>query len=333
MSGLLTEYLGAGPVANRPETPNIVEGALALYHAEDEGKVYRWNRDSGEAGEWELLGVQEAPSDGESYLRKDGGWEAYVAPPAPDVTEAPEDGESYVRKDGAWEQLPEAPAAGVPEAPEDGTGYVRKDGGWVAESGGGDGGGSADYPPFVGNAGKILAVNGDEDGVEWVEDQVGSGGGGICAWSNGSHDKRGMIGVTATGTYSGDPTAPLAGYPTATFFWGNGNLADPKNIVYDFRRPNKLQGIAYWQDAGNNNGVWTLAGSHDNATWTDIINDLQIGGAQYSPAGVPFYGNGYIREFNNDIAYRYYRVSLNAGSSANNNPYISQTLFKCQPIQ
>lgn len=39
---------------------------------------------------------------------------------------------------------------------------------------GGGSGGSADYPDFEGNAGRVLAVNADEDGVEWVNG--GSGG-------------------------------------------------------------------------------------------------------------------------------------------------------------
>lgn len=37
------------------------------------------------------------------------------------------------------------------------------------------GGGSANYPPFAGNSGKVLAVNSAEDNVEWV-DQTGGGG-------------------------------------------------------------------------------------------------------------------------------------------------------------
>lgn len=37
------------------------------------------------------------------------------------------------------------------------------------------GGGSADYPPFADNAGRVLAVKATEDGVEWV-DQTGGGG-------------------------------------------------------------------------------------------------------------------------------------------------------------
>lgn len=37
--------------------------------------------------------------------------------------------------------------------------------------------GSASYPDFVGNAGKVLKVNANEDAVEWATDLTGSGGG------------------------------------------------------------------------------------------------------------------------------------------------------------
>lgn len=43
------------------------------------------------------------------------------------------------------------------------------------------GGGSAEYPSFAGNAGKVLAVNVDEDDVEWVEQAAGSGIGSTSA--------------------------------------------------------------------------------------------------------------------------------------------------------
>ena len=46
---------------------------------------------------------------------------------------------------------------------------------WVALATGG-----ASYPSFTGNAGKVLAVNGTEDGVEWVTVSGGGGGGGTA---------------------------------------------------------------------------------------------------------------------------------------------------------
>lgn len=43
------------------------------------------------------------------------------------------------------------------------------------------GGGSASYPAFTGNAGKVLAVNGTEDGVEWIDAALGGGGSGAMS--------------------------------------------------------------------------------------------------------------------------------------------------------
>ena len=44
-------------------------------------------------------GVDEAPIDGTSYVRKDAGW---VAPAAPGISDAPNDGTPYLRKSAAW---------------------------------------------------------------------------------------------------------------------------------------------------------------------------------------------------------------------------------------
>ena len=44
------------------------------------------------------------------------------------IEDAPSDGKSYVRKDGAWVEA----SAGIEDSPSDGKFYVRKDGAWVA---------------------------------------------------------------------------------------------------------------------------------------------------------------------------------------------------------
>lgn len=173
MTGLLTQYLGSDVLANRPETPNIVEGALALYHATDTGEIFKWNNDE---SAWELFGLQDPLEEG-TYFRVPGGWQLYEPPviPAPPVGEAPEDGESYLRKDGGWVQYeePVIPAPGIPDAPSDGTQYARQDGAWSPIE---SGGGTADFPPLAGNAGRVLGVNDGEDGVEWIEQSEGGGG-------------------------------------------------------------------------------------------------------------------------------------------------------------
>ena len=190
MTGLLTQYLGAGLLADRPETPDVLAGTLVLYHAEDEGVIYKWTHADPDVedsvGSWQLFGVSDAPADSKAYLRKDGAWYEYVEPEIPDsgITDAPNDSDSYVRSAGGWIKLvfPED-QVGLPEAPQDGKQYARKDGQWfeVESTGGGD----ASYPDFAGNAGKLLAVTVTEDSVEWVD--APSGGGGEPATSLAKH--------------------------------------------------------------------------------------------------------------------------------------------------
>lgn len=61
------------------------------------------------------------------------------------------------------------PFSSVTEAPEDGTPYVRQDADWIPLPE------SDAFPPLTGNEGKVLAVNGTEDGVEWLEIESGVG--------------------------------------------------------------------------------------------------------------------------------------------------------------
>ena len=77
--------------------------------------------------------LQDAPRDGEQYVRESGGW-AKVVIPEQGVQEAPVDGKQYVRKSAAWAEVV-IPESGVTEAPVDGKTYVRKDGTWVLFSG------------------------------------------------------------------------------------------------------------------------------------------------------------------------------------------------------
>lgn len=121
MTALLTEYLGAGLMADRPVAPDIVAGALAFYFATDVSESFIWNPD---IPDWQSFVIGEAPMDTTSYARKDGLWEV-ITFPIPD--DAPSDGDTYGRKDGAWE----ATVPGITDAPSDGTEYVRKDAAWT----------------------------------------------------------------------------------------------------------------------------------------------------------------------------------------------------------
>jgi hypothetical protein len=71
-------------------------------------------------------GIEEAPSDGKQYARKDEAW----AEAETGIDEAPEDGKQYARKDGAWDEVDAGTGGGIDEAPEDGKQYARKDGAW-----------------------------------------------------------------------------------------------------------------------------------------------------------------------------------------------------------
>ena len=48
----------------------------------------------------------------------------------------------------------------------------------IVSMSGGSGGGTASYPSFTGNAGKVLTVNATEDDVEWKTAVTGGGGSG-----------------------------------------------------------------------------------------------------------------------------------------------------------
>lgn len=43
MTGLISDYLGAGTLAERPVDPGVGKGTLALYSAEDTKQVFRWD--------------------------------------------------------------------------------------------------------------------------------------------------------------------------------------------------------------------------------------------------------------------------------------------------
>ena len=73
--------------------------------------------------------LQDAPSDGSQYVRKDGAW-AVVNVPQGGLQ--PGDNVSELNNDAGYITLAEVPpGGGIPEAPTDGSAYVRKDSQWV----------------------------------------------------------------------------------------------------------------------------------------------------------------------------------------------------------
>lgn len=226
-----------------------------------------------------------------------------------------------------WTVFEGGGGGGLEDAPEDGTLYGRKDAAWEPFEAGDS------YPTLAGHAGDVLAVNATADGVEWIDPPSGGGGGGTVynepAWGYGSGERSGIIGVTVTGPYNGDPRQTLRSVPINNFFFPTSNVA--RTITFDFNAPNRVTGLLAMQSSATGNGTWTLAGSNDNATWTDIINNFVLGGAPYGPRGgaINFL---YQRSFVNETAYRYYRLSLNAGSSTDTDPYVTIFDFCAQPV-
>lgn len=81
---------------------------------------------------------------------------------------------------------------------DDGAGGVTVD-----IPGGTGGGGTASYPPLEGNAGRVLKVNDAEDGVEWADDLVGSGGVAVPRAATAHQYWRILINNTADSNYAG----------------------------------------------------------------------------------------------------------------------------------
>lgn len=161
----------------------------------------------------------------------------------------------------------------------------------------------------------------------WVE--VTGGGGGGPSWSNGCTERRFLIESTATGGSTGLPGNALSAGPISNFYWNTGTAT--KTLTWEFTSPNIVQGLAISQNVATANGTWTIEGSNDGSTWTSIIADYVLGGTSYGPGFVPP-GNLFAREFANSTAYLYYRMVLNSGQSTSNVPYVTQIMFKCEPL-
>lgn len=176
-----------------------------------------------------------------------------------------------------------------------------------------------------GTAGHFLKTNGVAANPEWAA--AGGGGGGGTSWANGTGERRFLIQATASGGSTGNPGNSLGVGPVNNFYWAAN--ATVKNLVFDFLSPKVVDGFGVQQDASNAGGTWTIAGSNDNSIYTTLISDFIWGGTPYGPNGFVA-GNQYIREFTNTTAYRYYRLTLNTGSS--NNRWVQWFGFKCEPL-
>lgn len=122
-------------------------------------------------------------------------------------------------------------------------------------TGGGSSGGTASYPSFTDNAGKVLTVNATEDGVEW--EAVSSGGGGInvIEYDPSLHE---IVSSTVVGT----DLQPIKGSTAQTY------------------------NIANWNAA---TGVMTIAGS-PVTTESYVGNTAQYSGVRLEPSLLDFRG-------------------------------------------
>lgn len=208
----------------------------------------------------------------------------------------------------------------------------------VAWGAGGGGGGSVEV---LLNGVSVVAVaaalNFTGDGVDVVENPSGTaevtisgggdGGSRESSWYLGQGERRFLIRATSVGGAGGNIQNTLGATPTNDFWWGAGT--GTRTAVFDFQTPRVVTGLSASQNNNTANGTWTISGSNDNTTWTDIITDYVQGGTPYGPLGI---GANFIyaREFYNTVAYRYYRLSLNAGSSTSTSPYVQQYIFKVE---
>ncbi len=80
-SGLITDYLQRGPAADRPTTPNVYEGSVALYLAEDTGALSAWSGSGWVVVSTGAAGVPDAPLDGVLYGRRNGAWVSALTSP------------------------------------------------------------------------------------------------------------------------------------------------------------------------------------------------------------------------------------------------------------
>ena len=67
----------------------------------------------------------DAPTDGDQYVRQNGAWAEIALPTG---TDAPVDGNQYARQDGSWQEI--ALPTGT-DAPSDGNQYLRQNGSWT----------------------------------------------------------------------------------------------------------------------------------------------------------------------------------------------------------
>ncbi|WHM52939.1 hypothetical protein [Sulfitobacter phage vB_SupP_AX] len=162
------------------------------------------------------------------------------------------------------------------------------------------GGGSASYPDFTSNAGKVLAVNTGEDDVEWIDVPSGSDGadgvdGSYTVQTNlpsygnehGFGDRDAEITVTTSLTLTGPVTNLVDGsYQQTTSsgagacYFGNGDTVAGSDITFEFPHAKRMNQLKWIQSSSSTHGVWKIQGSTDGvAAYEDLSSDFTLGGA------------------------------------------------------
>lgn len=191
------------------------------------------------------------------------------------------------------------------------------------------GGGSASYPSFTSNAGRVLAVNAGEDGVEWVEDQTSGGSVTVPAvppdYANegGQGNRSSIINVTANfvpdvGAIENLVDGSLTDNSSSSWWWGHSDVTGDA-IVFQFAEPRTIEEATWLQGNSTSHGIFKWQGSPDGTAWSDLSSNFTLGG---STSQVQVFDL-----WDGTTAYTYFRI-IGVSGSHSNGPWVREAEFK-----
>jgi hypothetical protein len=89
-----------------------------------------------------------------------------------------------------------------------------------------------------------------------------------------------------------------------------GNVGGAVSLTFDFGigESRVIDEFSWWQDIDATHGTWTIAGSDDDSSYTDLLTGITLGvSSGYQAAAFPF---------TNTTGYRYYRLTKTGGSTS-----------------